>query len=120
MSSRPATAPPGSPPERILARVVTSGVTPAFSWAPPGATRKPVTTSSKMRRAPALRVSSRRASRKEGGVGTTPKWPPVGSRMTAATSPLARRVRTAARSFGGSTVTSATTSGSWPASGPAS
>ena len=49
MTSRlPATAPPGMPPAMILAIVVRSGVTPNRCWAPPGAQRKPVMTSSKM------------------------------------------------------------------------
>ena len=63
----PTTAPPGSPPERILASVVRSGVMPSASCAPPGATRKPVTTSSKISSAPARRVSSRSAATNDGG-----------------------------------------------------
>ena len=49
MSARPAMAAPGRPPAAIFARAVRSGRTPKCAWAPPGATRKPVTTSSKMR-----------------------------------------------------------------------
>ena len=62
-SARPAMAPTGMPPPRILPRVVRSGVTPTYSWAPPKASRNPVMTSSKMSTAPRLVVSSRRKLR---------------------------------------------------------
>src|SRR4030067_833445 len=52
MPRRPATAPPGSPPASTLARQVRSGTTLYSFCAPPGETRKPVTTSSKMRKTP--------------------------------------------------------------------
>ena len=45
---RPHTAPPGMPPARILPSTVRSGRTPATCCTPPGAHRKPVTTSSKI------------------------------------------------------------------------
>ena len=41
-----ATAPPGIPPARTFPRTVRSGCTPVSSWTPPGAHRKPDTTSS--------------------------------------------------------------------------
>ena len=63
-SARPATAPPGRPPARILASVVRSGVMPNCAWAPPGATRKPVITSSRISSTPCAAVSSRRLARK--------------------------------------------------------
>jgi hypothetical protein len=95
-------------------------VTPASSWAPPGETRNPVTTSSKINRAPAWTVASRRNSRKPGAMGTVPKCPPVGSTMTAAVSPPASAARTGSVSFGGQTATRSTTSGGWLPSGGAS
>ncbi len=49
MSLRPVTAPPGNPPARIFANVVRSGRMPYSACAPPGETRKPVTTSSKIK-----------------------------------------------------------------------
>ena len=62
-SSRPVTQPPGSPPARIFACVERSGITSQRSEAPPGATRKPVITSSMMNSVPYSRVSSRAACR---------------------------------------------------------
>ena len=47
------------PPARILPSAVRSGRTPAASWTPPGAQRKPVTTSSNTSSAPAASVSRR-------------------------------------------------------------
>ena len=49
ISLRPATAPPGSPPASIFARVVRSGLILKACCAPPGEQRKPVTTSSKIK-----------------------------------------------------------------------
>ncbi len=70
MSLRPVTAPPGKPPARILARVVRSGRMPYSACAPPGDTRKPVTTSSKISSTPCCRVSSRSAVRNAGSIGS--------------------------------------------------
>src|SRR5580704_463767 len=44
--------PPGSPPAITLPRMLISGVIPSVDCIPPGATRKPVTTSSKMSTVP--------------------------------------------------------------------
>ena len=45
-------APTGNPPPMILPRHVMSGTTPYIVCAPPGWTRKPVITSSKINRGP--------------------------------------------------------------------
>ena len=42
----------GKPPAMALPKVAKSGVTPKYCWAPPGATRKPVMTSSNIRIVP--------------------------------------------------------------------
>jgi hypothetical protein len=86
MSFLPTTAPPGNPPERIFANVVMSGVTPTAFCSPPGDTRNPVTTSSKIKMVPACLVSSRRCRKKDVTIGILPKLAPVGSRITAAIS----------------------------------
>ena len=66
MSLRPATAPPGMPPATIFASVVISGVIPSAACTPPGDTRKPVTTSSKISTVPACLVRSRRTCKNDG------------------------------------------------------
>ena len=73
-------------PPMILPKVVRSGRMPSRSWAPPGATRKPVMTSSKIRIAPWRAVSSRKPARKPGAGNTSPMLPTYGSTMTAAIS----------------------------------
>ncbi len=55
--------PQGSPPPSALARVTMSGESPNFSVAPPGATVKPVLTSSTIQTMPCFFVISRTASR---------------------------------------------------------
>jgi len=52
ISVLPAKQATGYPFPRDFAKVARSGVTPNRSWAPPGATRKPVFTSSRIRRIP--------------------------------------------------------------------
>src|SRR3972149_6859735 len=101
MSARPVTPPPGRPPARILASGVRSGVTPYSACAPPGETRKPVTTSSKMRTVLWRAVAWRRSARKPSRRGSVPQDAPVGSRITAATSPSARRRSASSISFWG-------------------
>ena len=102
------------PPATIFAKVERSGRTPKAPCAPPGETRKPVTTSSRISSVPARSVAARSACRNSGRNGTCPKLAPVGSRITAATSPRASSRSTAGRSPGGaSTMPSAT-----PASTP--
>ena len=61
-------------------------MTPKYSCAPPGARRKPVTTSSKIRTTPRSRVSWRSAFKNAGFVGTVIERDAAGSRITAATS----------------------------------
>ena len=69
-SRRPPKTLSGWPPPTALPSVHRSGVTPRYSWAPPGAMRKADSTSSKISRTPWSRVSPRRAARNP-GVGMT-------------------------------------------------
>ena len=101
----PATAPPGNPPATILAKVARSGVTPASACAPPGETRNPVTTSSKIKSVSVDFVSSRKKLRKPGATGTIPVEDPVGSRITAAMSSDESAAVTPALSFGSTNMT---------------
>ena len=71
-----------------LPMVVRSGVTPQYSCAQPLAMRKPVMTSSKVRRAPSALVISRRPSRNSLSGTMNPELPTTGSRITPAISPL--------------------------------
>ena len=87
ISARPPNAPTGRPPPMILPSVVRSGRMPSRSCAPPGATRKPVMTSSKIRSAPWRFVSSRRPARKPGLGSTSPMLPAYGSTMTPRSQP---------------------------------
>ena len=57
---------------------------PSSAWAPPGEARKPVMTSSKMRRVSVAVVRSRKKCRTEGSRGVVPQDQPVGSQMAAA------------------------------------
>src|SRR5436190_1861496 len=79
-SARPTSAAPGSPPATAFARHVMSAVTPKYSCAPPGASRKPVTTSSKIRTTPFSFVSWRSALRNAGFVGTVIERDAAGER----------------------------------------
>ena len=72
------------PPPITLPSVVRSGRTPYSAWAPPGATRNPVITSSKMSTAPCSSQHSRSASRKPGTGGTQFMFPATGSTITPA------------------------------------
>mmetsp|Transcript_15210 Transcript_15210/g.22001 ORF Transcript_15210/g.22001 Transcript_15210/m.22001 type:complete len:208 (-) Transcript_15210:562-1185(-) len=88
ISLRPPYAPTGRPPPMTLPMVVTSGVTPKYSCAPPYETRNPVMTSSKTRRAPFSLAISRSPSRNSWSGLMKPELPTTGSRMTAAISSL--------------------------------
>ena len=89
------------PPPMILPKVTRSARTPKYSWAPPGARRKPVITSSKISRAPCLSHRARRPSRKPGAGPTTPMLAATGSTITAATWPgfCSSRASTLAKSL---------------------
>ena len=92
-------------------------MTPYRAWAPPWATRKPVITSSKTRRAPCAAVTSRRPSRKPGAGGMTPTFAATGSTMTAAIRPgwASNVAATASTSLYGTTTVSAATASVTPA-----
>ena len=61
-----------------------SGVTPDQAVAPPGPSRNPVITSSKISNAPAASQASRRRSRKPGAGATKFMFAAIGSTMTQA------------------------------------
>src|ERR1035438_2059467 len=69
ISPRPPKAPTGSPPPMIFPRAVRSGAIFSISWTPPFARRKPVITSSKIRRAPLLEQDLLRWARNPGVSG---------------------------------------------------
>ena len=118
MSLRPTTQAPGRPPATILAKLDRSGVMPNATCAPPGETRNPVTTSSKISSAPYCVVSRRSPCRNSGVSGTWPKLEPVGSTMIAAISGLpASAASTAARSPGVTRMDFCATPGSTPGVG---
>ena len=91
MSPRPHRTEIGKPLPSALPRVVRSGVTPNRSCAPPGACRKPVMISSKIRSVPASVHASRSVSRNPGSGSTTPALWKTGSRITAAIVSPSRR-----------------------------
>ncbi len=82
----PPYAPTGIPAPIILPMVVKSGRTWKYSWAPPGARRNPVITSSKIKTAPYASQSFRRPSKNPGLGRTTPIFAATGSTTTAAIS----------------------------------
>ena len=95
-----------------------SGVTPSAACAPPGDTRNPVTTSSKISTVPLAVLSSRSRRRKSGRIGIRPKLAPVGSMMTAAISRCCSKIAvTPAASFGSASSTSSATPASTPVVG---
>ena len=88
ISLRPPYAPTGKPPPITFPMVVTSGVTPKYSCAPPYATRNPVMTSSKTNRAPYSFANSRRPTKNSLSGLMKPELPTTGSNIIAATSSL--------------------------------
>jgi hypothetical protein len=80
---------------------VRSGSTPVSSCAPPGATRKPLITSSNTSSAPLSVHSSRSSSSCPQAGGTSPMLAGYGSHSAAANSCSANAARSAASSFQG-------------------
>ena len=88
-SREPPKAATAIPPPSTLPSTVMSGVTPKRCWAPPGARRKPVITSSKITSAPAARVWSRPAAR---GTRVAARAPhPTRGRLRRSPPPAGRR-----------------------------
>src|ERR1700761_7981109 len=108
ISADPPKAAHGRPPPITLPNVTRSPATPSMPYQPEGDTRKPVSTSSMISRAPAAWHSSASWALKPGAGGTTPMLAGHDSVMThAMSSPrAATTAATAAMSLYGSTIVS--------------
>ena len=103
ISFEPAYAPIGRPPPITFPKHQRSGCTPYHCEAPPLDSRKPVITSSKIRRTPLLSQALRSSSKKFGLGGTIPILAGRGSRIKAAIDSSSSGI-----SFQGATIVSAT------------